>query len=237
MNVCGLFGRLATVAAHVVLLTGLAACATPTKPLTLDAAAKLHKIALLEIQDPPEYGAANLYLEGIFLGGIVNIQHSKQFTEVLRNRGFSISTEMTDRLERALTVAGFEVERVKATRKPYQASVVSHAATTADAILNVNVSAGYVSAHGVDDYVATVRVRAELLENISGKESQIYLQSLSYGYKWPLSPAVQIDASSTYSYGTFDKLMQSNVEAGEGFLKGADLISDRLAKDIASAKH
>jgi hypothetical protein len=144
---------------------------------------------------------------------------------------------MTDRLERALTAAGFEVERVQATRKPYQSTVISHAATTADAILNVNVGAGYVSPHGVDDYIPAVGVRAELLANKSGQKSQLYLQSFSYGYKRPVSSAIQIDALPMYSYGTFDKLMQSNVGAGEGLLKGADLISDQLAKDIAGAKH
>ncbi len=216
---------------------GLAARATPTKSLAPDAAGQVQKLALLEVLEPPEYGAANLYLEGVFLGGLVNIQHSKQFTEVLRQRGSSISKEMADRLEGALTAAGFHVERVQVTRKPNQTNVISHAATTADAILNVTVGAGYVSVHGVDDYIPTVGVRAELLANRSGQESQIYLLSFSYGYKRPFSSAIPIDASALYSYGTFDKLMQGNVEAGEGLLTGADLISDRLAKDIASAKH
>lgn len=237
MDACGMFGRFANVAARVALVAGLAACATPTKPLAPEAAGQLHKIALLEIQEPPDYGVANLYLEGVFGGGIVNILHGKQFTEVLRQRGFSISKEVADRLQVALTAAGFDVDRVKASRKPYQAGVISHEATTADAILNVNVGAGYISAHGVDDFIPAVGVRAELIENRSGQESRLYLQSFSYGYKRPLSSAIQIDAPPMYSYGTFVKLLEDNVEAGEGLLKGADLISDLLAKDIASAKH
>lgn len=167
MNVRGLLGRVATATTYV-LVAGLAACAAPRVPLTPDAAGQLHKIALLEVQEPPEYGVANLYLESFLGGGIVNMQHGKEFTEVLRQSGFSISREIADRLEAALTAAGFEVERVQATRKPYQIRVISHASTTADAILNVSIGAGYVPAHGVDDYIPTVSVRAELLENRRG---------------------------------------------------------------------
>ena len=53
----------------------------------------------------------------------------------------------------------------------------------------------------------------------------------------PLIGGIQIETDPTYSYGTFDKLMESNVQAGEGLLKGAALISERLAKEITSSKH
>lgn len=232
-----LLGRYALLAARVGLLITLTSCAAPRTPLAPDAAGQLHKIALLEVQEPPEYGAANIYLESFFGGGIVNMQHGKEFTQVLRQRGFSISREMANRLQAALTTAGFEVERVQATRKPYQIRVISHGATTADAILNVNVGAGYISLHGVDDYIPAVSVRAELLENRTGREDPIYVERFSYGYANPLISGIQIEAPPEYSYGSFGKLMDSNVEAGEGLLKGADLISDQLAHSIASAKH
>jgi hypothetical protein len=149
-------GRIALAAANVALVVLLAACATPTKPLTPDAASQLHKIALLEVPEPQQYGAANLYLEGIFGGGLVNMQHSEQFTKVLRQSGFSISNDMANELVSALTAAGFEVVRIQATRKGF--TVVSHSDVSVDAILNVIVGAGYVSIHGVDDYIPSVGV-------------------------------------------------------------------------------
>jgi hypothetical protein len=224
--------------ASVAVLVGLASCATPTKPLTPDAGKQLNKIALLEVQAEDQYGASNLYLEGIFGGGLVNIQHSKEFTTVLRQRGFSITRVFVDDLTSALTAAGFEVERVEATRQPYpfQGKVTSHAKTNADALLNISIGAGYVSVHGVDDYIPRVIVRAELLENKTGQEGQLYLENYCYGYKPSFMTAIEIEAPPTYKYGSFDKLMQSNVEASEGLQTGAALISEKLAKQISSAK-
>ncbi len=236
MNATGRLARLAAVTAYVAVVAGLAACATQTKPLAPDAAAQLHKIALLHVQEPPQYGVANLYLEGVFLGGVVNIQHGQDFTKVLLDKGFNLSSGFARCLVNSLTAAGFDVEQIEATRKPIQMSVISHASTNADAILNVALGAGYVSVHGVDDYTPTVGVVAELLENRSGHEDKIYVERFRYGYT-PLTSGIRIAALPTYSYGSFDKLMQANVEAGQGLQKGADLICERLAQEIAASKH
>src|SRR5262249_48164921 len=131
MQLARLLGlRLTQLMALVALLEGLVGCATPGKPLTKDAAAQVHKIAVLEVQDPLNYGATNMYLEGVFLGGVVNLQHTNQFTKVLHDHGFHLADEMTRCLVAELTAAGFEVEQIQAERKlPMQAGVASHGKT------------------------------------------------------------------------------------------------------------
>jgi len=46
--------------AYVAILFGIASCAAPTKPLAPEAARQLHKIALLDVTEPPQYGATNM---------------------------------------------------------------------------------------------------------------------------------------------------------------------------------
>ena len=169
----------------VVLLVVAPGCATPTKPLAPEAGKQLHKIALLDVRGEDQYNASNLYLEGILGGGLVNMQHSKDFTAVLRQSGFSITQVFTDHLTSALTAAGFEVERVEATRQPFHVKVTSHGKTNADALLNVNVGAGYVSVHGVDDYIPSVNVRAELLENKQARKPSFTSRTIVMGTSVP----------------------------------------------------
>jgi hypothetical protein len=227
--------RFSVRAVYLGILIGIAGCATPTKPLAPEAARQLHKIALLDVPDPGGYFATNMYLEGVFLGGIVNIQHSKQFGQVMRDNGFNISQPFTECLVRTLSSAGFEVEQIPATRKQSQ-PVELQGKTDADALLNVSIGGGYVSAHGVDDYAPSVSVRAELLENKTGQQGQLYSERYWYGRSNPLIGGIEIGATPTYRYGGFDTLMQSSVQAGEGLREGATLICERLVKDIAAKK-
>jgi hypothetical protein len=225
-------GRLTLIALLPILFV-FSGCATPTKPLTPDVAGQIHKIAVLEVPGEDQYGVTNLYLEGVAFGGLVNLSHTKEFTLALRQRDVSIRRAFEDDLVHALIAAGFEVERVEATRNAGKVS--SHAKTTADALLNFVIGGGYVS-HGPDDYIPTVSVTAELMENKTGQQSRIYLDRYFYGYKPAMLTAIEIAAPTGYSYGSYDKLLQSNVEAGEGLLKGAAMISERLANDISFRK-
>lgn len=224
--------------AYVAILFGIASCAVPTKPLAPEAARQLHKIALLDVTEPPQYGATNMYLEGIALGGVVNMQHGQQFTQAMRENGFSVSQPFTECLVRTLTSAGFDVEQIRATRKQSsQPALELQGKTDADALLYVAIGASYVSAHGVDDYIPAVGVRADLLENKTGQQGQLSSERYWYGYKNPFtSGGIQIEATPTYRYGSFDTLMQSSVHAGEGLREGAMLICERLVKDVTAAK-
>jgi hypothetical protein len=226
--------RLGLRIAQLTFLVGIASCAAPTKPLPPEAARQLHKLALLDVPEPGGYPATNMYLEGVFLGGIVNMQHAKQFSQAMRDTGFSVSPPFTECLVRALTSAGFEVEQVGATRKRSQPGIELRSKTDADALLNVSIAGSYVSAHGVDDYVPAFSARAELLENKTGQQGQLYSERYWYGYYNPLIGGIQIEATQTYRYGSFDTLMQSTVQAGEGLREGAMLVCERLVKDIAA---
>ena len=225
---------LAIQTAYLAILLAVASCAAPTKRLAPETAKKLHKLALLDVPEPQKYGATNLYLEGVFLGGVVNMQHSDQLTQAMHEKGFSVSQPFTECLARKLRDAGFEVERMQVTRKPSRPGFELQGKTDADALLNVGIGAGYVSAHGVDDYIPSVGARAELLENRTGQQSQIYMERYWYGYTSSSAEGIKIDASPTYRYGSFDALLQSSAQAGEGLREGALLICERLVTEVTA---
>ena len=235
MNTIRSLARFFTFAECVALVTTLASCATPTPTMALapEAAAQLHKIAVVEINEPGSYGVVNVANEARFGGGLVNMKHGEEFTKALRERSFSLSTAFNERIVSALKTAGFEVERIQVIRKD---NVVTHGDTTADAILVVALGAAY-RGNDFSDYIPQVRARVVLLENKPGKENPIYRENFWYGSMNPLIGGIQIETDPTYSYGTFDKLMESNAQAGEGLLKGAALIADRVAKEMGSVKH
>ena len=234
MNTIKSLARFFTFTECIAFVATLASCATPmpTLALTPEAVEQLHKIAVVEVKEPASYGVVNVANEARFGGGLVNMKHGEEFTKALRERGFSLSTEFNEQLVSALKSAGFEVERIQVVQKE---NVVTHGDTTADAILVVAVGAAY-RGNDFADYVPQVRARVVLLENKPGKENPIYRENFWYGSMNPLIGGKQIDTDPTYSYGTFDKLMESNVQASEGLLKGAALIADRVAKEIASPK-
>lgn len=222
------------IVASLSFLAQVAVCETLAPAERTASIEPLHKIALVEVQEPAGFGASNLANEARFLGGALNMQHGEQFTKALRDRGFNFSGELNERLTNALTAAGFEVERIQRIRKE---NVITHADTAADAILIVDMGVAYVAKNSFADYVPQLRGRVVLLENRTGKESQLYRENFWYGSKNPLIGGIQIDPDPTYSYGTFDKLMERNVEAGEGLLKGATAISERLTHEISPLKH
>ena len=93
---------------------------------------------------------------------------------------------------------------------------------------------GNVGAKGRFNYTAfgaTVNLAARLEKACALFGGKIAVDDMT------MRATIQIETDPTYSYGTFDKLMESNVQAGEGLLKGAALIADSVAKEIASAKH
>ena len=233
----GLFApiKIACTLGLAAYLCGLPISAADLTTATPEASTKSHKIALVEVPEPNSYGVVNAANEARFGGGLLNTKHGEEFTNVLHQRGFSISQEFNERLVSALTTAGFDVERIHAIR---QDKVVTHDDTDADAILWVAVGAGYYAANSFADYIPRIHVRAVLLNNDKNeKKEQLYRQDLWYGSKNPLIGGIEIETEPIYGYGSFDKLMESNVQAGEGLLQGAHLISDRLAKEISALKH
>jgi len=215
------------------LLATLAGCATrPLRvPLTSEAAAKLHKIALVDVQEPTEYGAVNVANE--FRAPLLNFQHSQQFTSALQERGFGLSAEFNERLVDALKAAGFDVERIHRIRK---GDAVTHTDTNADAILIVFVGAGY-KGNDFSNYIPYMQAQAILRENKSGKETQIYREHFWYGSMNPLIGGILIESPPKYSYGTFGNLMANVGEAGDGLLEAAGPISGRLVNEITPKNH
>lgn len=227
--------RIACTLGLAAFLCGLPISAADLTTATSEASTKLQKIALVEVPELNGYGVVNAANEARFGGGLLNMKHSEGFSSVLRERGFSVSKEFNERIVSALTTAGFDVERIHAIR---QDKVVTHDDTNADAILWVAVGASYYAKNSFADYIPQIHVKAKLLNNDkTEKKEPLYQQDLWYGSKNPLIGGIEIETEPTYSYGTFDKLMENNVQAGEGLLKGALLISDRLAKDISALKH
>jgi len=84
--------RLSAFGECVVLVVALAGCA-PRVAVAPIPPEHLRKIAVVEVPEPAVYGVVNVANEARFGGGLLNIQHGEEFTNVLRERGFSVSRD------------------------------------------------------------------------------------------------------------------------------------------------
>ena len=108
MNVTRLLARFFTFAECVALVTTLASCATPTPTMALtpEAAEQLHKIAVVEVNEPGSYGVLNVANEARFGGGVVNMKHGEEFSRTLHDRGFTLASEFNEEPTRWMPRAG-----------------------------------------------------------------------------------------------------------------------------------
>ena len=222
--------------AVAALVAVLAGCANNPLSTSLDpqAAKTIRTIALVDAPDPERFSAFDLGHPGMFMGIVSGIvtgssqeKNGDRFTEELKGQGFVVGSRLSERTAQALSARGYKVVRVASEKEARQGmadAILTMEATTAGYIAP-RVNRGYEPALGVEVSLMPLKAPGEYVE-------ALYRDRFMFGWEtitglWSVLPAPE-----TYSYRNFGELMKRSAEAAGGLTIGADLIAERVAKDL-----
>lgn len=231
----------------VTLLLALAGCASaPKQALDKTAAQSIRTIAVVEAREPSKYVTLNFGHPGMMFGAIGGAiagasmeDNATKFTNKLRAKQFEVGKHLSDKTAEKLAASGYRVVRVPDVREVKDDKIIldyKKIHTDADAILNVMPTmVGYVSTSGFNDYIPALGVIVELVSNSNGKDevNRLYQDRFMFGWEPSAGSWIHVPSPANFSYSNFDDLMNRSDVAATGLLAGAELVADRLARDIA----
>lgn len=234
---------LTTLASCAVLLALFSGCASvPKVEMSRDSAARLKKIALLDVTEPHDVQVADLGgAAGAFglVGGLIqaasNADNAKKFTAAIKEQKVSFSNALLGALERALKADGFEVVRLP-NQKPKLAGDgksddFSDVRGEADAFLASGFGAfGYVSQPNSTRYEPWVVIKVRLVDATSKQD--LYFKSFMLGWKMKIENAVSLSVDQEFRYNSFDDLMARAPHAIAGLVRSCEIVSLQVGEDL-----
>lgn len=230
---------LAILLATITILSGCASF--PKQQLDQSAVRKIKKVAVVDAHEPPKYITLNFGHPGMIFGAIgggmagADMEaKGTRFTETIRGKGFNIATRLSEKVTENLSQNGYKVDRVPDTREEKDGKLIldyKAVKTDADAILNVTPTmVGYISTHGFNSYIPAIGVIAEMV----GKNGSdvIYREFFMYGWEPTAGQWVHVPAQTSYSFDSFQELIDQSTNAAAGLTAGADALSQRIAQDF-----
>lgn len=221
-----------------LLLVTLGACAAHKQAFNKDAHQDVKTVGLLEPASGGEYVVVNHGHVGAgfgLIGGLIAVadmqSKTNEFTELMKARNFNLAEEYQNMLNAELQNAGYTVKLIKPERK--KAAFLENYDNLdkdVDAYLDLGVSAGYLCASSMSDYIPTVRSGVRLVKN--GSKEIIYQDILIYGYEQRWGNAVTFAADQKYFFKDFGELEKDPDRALEGLRAGIPTIAKRVAQDL-----
>lgn len=220
-----------------------AGCASvPDVQVDKSVGAQIKSIAVLSIYQPHNVQVANIggaagafgLVGGLIQGG-TNVDHSKQFVDVLNQQKTQFSEVLLEGIEQSLNNDGFDVsvERVQKVKiaADGKGDDYTDIHVDADAILAVWFAVvGYISPPSATHYEPWVVIKARLLDSKTKKD--LYYKTFCVGYEMKMKNAVLLPAASRYRYASFDDLMVHINEAIEGLLNCEEIAAKRIGLDL-----
>jgi hypothetical protein len=231
----------------LMLVLVMSGCASaPNVNMDKTAAARIKRVAVLAIPEPPQIQVANLGggasafgLIGGLVQGANNEQRAKEFTAQVRQQKLSVSEPLLAALERELKNDGFEVI-IERTQKPKLAADgksddFSEIRIDADAFVTTWFgTAGYVSQPFSTKYEPWVLVKVRLLDAQTKKD--LYFKTFVVGWKMKIDNVVYLPADPKYKYGSFDAVMSHVPEAMAGLEDCSRLIAKQVGRDLSAGQ-
>lgn len=223
----------------VLLILLMAGCATfERQAFNKTAHQDLKRIGLIEPACNKEYYVQNLGHAGIsfgLIGGLIAVadmqSKANEFTELMKSRNFKVDNEFQGLLATELQNAGYSVKVIKTKREKADfLNDYSSLDKDVDAYLDIGINAGYICASWMSDYVPAVRSSIRLVKRET--KDILYQDSISYGYEFYQSKAVQIAAEQRYFFKDFRAITENPELAMEGLQKGIPLVAKRIAEDL-----
>jgi hypothetical protein len=234
--------RVFTALSALGLIALMSACVSvPRQPFDKQSSHEVKRIALLEVDDPPEYGVLNVGGFGSnfgLIGALVQAadvqSKTGKFTATARDANFYLGRELGTQVKQALEQRGYEVTYITGVRSKKNAMETDFQkiATDADAILDLLiVQSGYYSGSLSTYYVPWLRMSAKL---VSTKTQQpLYQQTYAYGEEITNVRGLEfIKADTKYQYTSFDDLREHTPQALEGLRNAASVVAGKVSEAL-----
>jgi len=236
------FLRLCGALSALLPLAVLSACVSvPQQSFDKHTSHEVKRIALLEVDDPPEYAIVNMGGIGAGFGLIGALAQAAdgqsktgKFTVTAKDANFFLGRELAAQVKQALEQRGYEVTYLTGSRGKKNAMETDYqkVATDADAILDlVIVQTGYYSGTFSSYYVPWLRMSAKLVSTKT--RSALYQQTYAYGEEVKNIRGLQfIKPDARYQYQNFDDLREHAPQAIEGLRNAGSVVAARVAEAL-----
>lgn len=232
---------------RTVLATALVAAAVLSagcanvqkKAFNKEAAAHVQRVAVAEQSGKESYSINIVAHPGVnfgLIGGLVAAadlsSKSDTLTAALDPQQTAIRQRITRKLADSLQTNGYETkvmtlaEGVEA-KRAFE-SVRSN--LKEDALVSLDVQAGYVAAGPGSDYLPYMRV--EVLQTDVKSGDVLYQDTITYGYTFENAKTVHLTSSPQYRFKDMDDLKARTALVREGLYAGLDLIVAQISSDL-----
>lgn len=221
----------------VVLLAG---CATVQRQ-AFNAAAATHvkNVVVTQVQNQDEYYINILGHPGMsfgLVGGLIAAadmqMKTTQLTKAIDAKETRLQERFSEKLAKQLKAAGYEPQIVVLPKdaKGDQALTLGKQGAGGDAVLLVEMSAGYWAAGPASDYFPRVVARVKAVDAKTDKT--LYEDTISYGYAMPQAQTVHLASDAAYRFKDMDALVADPGKTRQGLYLGLDALAQQIVSDL-----
>lgn len=232
--------RTVVVAGMAALVLMLGGCANvQKKAYNKEAATHVQRVAVAEQAGKESYTINIIAHPGMnfgLLGGLVAAadlsSKSDTLTTALDPQQTALRQRMSKKLADSLKTNGYETN-VMALAEGVEAKKAFDSVRSAlkdDALVSMDVQAGYVAAGPASDYLPFLRV--EVLHTDAKSGDVLYQDTITYGYTFENAKTVHLSSAPQYRFKDMDDLKLRTDLAREGLYAGLDLIVAQISADL-----
>jgi len=218
-------------------------CGAKTVAVRPDAVAKVHTIVLIRIIEPAAYTAQDFGNPGMMFGAVGGAvagssaaNATKSVNQVATNAGFTAGERLTGLLQEKLTLAGYDVRLVTASREKGHELLEKYddvQASGADAILDIAIeSIGYATEHPMlsPHWRPSAQIKVALVD--SSTHNVIFADKYMYGYHNPFMSGTDLDAPEEFHFKDTEVLFADDARLVEGMQDSLQSIADRIVTTL-----
>jgi hypothetical protein len=229
--------RLALVGALVVFMTGCAQ--VPRQAFNAKAAAAIRKVVVAQQENQTEYQTNILGHPGMSFGLVgalvaaADMQaKTTKLTTAIDPKETRVQERFSERLKTRLEQAGYETTLLVVPRgtTPEQALATAKQQAQADAVMMVDLYAGYWAAGPSTDYFPRMLAKVKAFDARS--DQVLYEDSISYGYAMPQMQTVHLASDPAYRFASVDVLIADPAKTRLGLYAGLDALAEQIANDL-----
>lgn len=224
----------------VAAAMALSGCANvPKKAFNKEGANHIKSVAVCERTTKESYAVTIVAHPGVnfgLIGGLVAAADmsakSGKLTASLDPAQTAVQKRFSQKLSDALKAGGYDASVLTLAdgTEPGKAFDKVRANLKSDALLDVDVQAGYVAAGPSSDYLPFVKVAVLKTDAKSG--GLVYQDTITYGYTFDGLKTVHLTSDQQYRFKDMDDLVARSALARDGLYAGLDLIAAQIASDL-----
>jgi hypothetical protein len=229
--------RAAVLLMSVAFLGGCAQ--VPRQAFNAQGAAHVKTLVVAQQENQVEYQAFMVGHPGMgfgLIGGLIAAadmqSKSTKLTTAIDPAETRVQQRFAERLKEKLNKAGYETVLVVLPKGTSHDQALAQAKQGAqgDAVVVVNLYAGYWAAGPTSDYFPRMVANVRTVDAKSDKV--LYEDSISYGYAAPQAQSVHLASDASYRFASIDTLVADPVKIRQGLYVGVDALVDQIVNDL-----